>query len=89
MKIKFGKKIVADKVKLLTDPAEQKSRMLDNRIKNSTGKYPQDETARPDECIDADFIEEFPFKKALIENFNQATIYLTNENAKYFAIALK
>ncbi|MHA1984593.1 MAG: hypothetical protein ACW967_09580 [Candidatus Hodarchaeales archaeon] len=38
---------------------------------------------------DADFIEELPFNKAVVENFNQATIYLTSENANSFAIALK
>ncbi|OLS24391.1 MAG: hypothetical protein HeimC3_19880 [Candidatus Heimdallarchaeota archaeon LC_3] len=38
---------------------------------------------------DADYIEDYPFEKAVIENFNQATIYLTLDNTKFFSNAIK
>lgn len=38
---------------------------------------------------DADYIDNHSFDKAVVENFNQATIYLTLENTKYFSDAIK
>lgn len=38
---------------------------------------------------DADYIDDHPFDKAVIENFNQATIYITLENTQFFSNAIQ